>query len=81
MRTVRGHARTLLAELSTLTGLQWDARSAWVPWALRHSAWLVTRCCVRANGRTAYEELRRRRYQQPLLYLASASSPSALART
>ncbi|MDP6295254.1 MAG: hypothetical protein QF618_04505, partial [SAR324 cluster bacterium] len=67
VRLAQGYARTLLAGLAVLLGVDdLPANSVLVPWAVRHGGWLYTRFAERHDGGTAWEGLHQKAYRGAL---------------
>ena len=73
VQSVRGLARTLVAQVEDRTGLIFGADSPLWLWAFRHAGWILTRFGRRRDtGMTPYAKLFCKQYRQPLLMYADA---------
>ncbi len=63
IRTLRSHV-----EVKAETKIRLDAPI--VPWMVRHAGYLITRCRVREDGKTAMQKMKGRRINTPLLPFA-----------
>ncbi len=68
-QTAQGMARTFKLSIEKKYGVKLNTHSALTPWIMRHGGFLVPRCVVRADGRTAYHALRGKPYTSKLLQL------------
>ena len=61
IQDVKGLVRTIKSSVERKTGAKIHLEDAVTPWIIRHAAHIITRCRVRDNGRTAYQEMKGRR--------------------
>ena len=61
IQDVEGQCRTMRPAFEEKIGTKITLRSAITPWLIRHAGFLITRCRVRPNGRTALQMLKGRR--------------------
>ena len=70
VQSVRGLARTLVAQVEDRTGLIFGADSPLCLWAFRHAGWILTRFVRRRDtGMTPHAKLFCKQYRQPLQML------------
>ena len=67
IREVKGMVRTLRSHIEEKTGTTIHLDSPIVPWLVRHAGYLITRCKVRSDGKTAMQKMNGRRTNTPLL--------------
>lgn len=61
IQDVEGQCRTMRSALEEKLKTKITLSSPITPWLIRHAAYLITRCRVRPNGRTAFQMLKGRR--------------------
>ena len=66
IRRISGKIRALLLELSVKYGVAITCQHHIFAWVVRHASFMYVRFFVKANGRTAYEELFLERYTSKL---------------
>ena len=66
IQDVEGQCRPMRSALEEKIGTKITLRSAIAPWLIRHAVYLITRCRIRPNGRTALQMLKGRRYNGKL---------------
>ena len=67
VRELKGQIRTLRSALSEKISTNLDIDSPIMPWMIRHTAYIVTRCKVQEDGRTAFQRMKGRKTTVPLL--------------
>ncbi len=67
VREVKGMTRTLRSHLEEKIRKKIKLDDPIVPWIVRHAAYLITRCRVGPDGKTAMQKLKGRRVITPLL--------------
>ena len=65
IRDVKGMIRTLRSSVEEKTGKTIRLDAAIVPWIIRHSAYILTRCKIGADGKTAMQKMKGRRVNVP----------------
>ena len=63
IQDVEGQCRTMRSALEEKIGNKITLRSAITPWLIRHAGYLITRCRIRPNGRTALQMVKGRKFQ------------------
>ena len=61
IQDVEGQCRTMRSALEARVGTKVSLRSPIAPWLIRHAGYLITRCRIRPNGRTAFQAMKGRR--------------------
>ena len=61
IQDVDGQCRTMRSALEETIGQKVTLKSAIIPWLIRHAGYLITRCRIRPNGRTALQVMKGRR--------------------
>ena len=61
IQDVQGQCRTMRSALEDRLKCKISLKSPVVPWLVRHAGYLITRCRVRPNGRTAFQVMKGRR--------------------
>ncbi len=70
IREVKGMTRTLRCHLEEKLGKKIKLDDPIVPWMVRHAAYLITRCRVGPDGKTAMQKIKGRRVITPMLPFA-----------
>ena len=65
IRDVKGMIRTLRSALEEKTGKTIRLDAAVVPWIVRHAAYILTRCKICPDGKTAMQKMKGRRVNVP----------------
>lgn len=72
MREVKGMVRTLRSSIEEKTGAAIRLDAAMVPWIVRHAAYVITRCKLQPDGKTAMQKMKGRRVNVPLVPLGES---------
>ena len=72
IREVKGMTRTLRCHLEEKLGKKVKLDDPVVPWMIRHAAYIVTRCRLGPDGKTAMQKLKGRRVITPMLPFGEA---------
>ena len=72
MREVKGLIRTLRCWVEMKTGCPVRLDSAIVPWIVRHAGYVITRCQVQTDGKTAMQKMKGRRVNVPWIPFAES---------
>ena len=67
MREVKGMIRTLRSSIEAKTGGVIRLDAAIVPWIVRHAAYVISRCKIHPDGKTAMQKMKGRRVNVPLV--------------
>ena len=67
VQALAGLTRSLRNDVEKYTGIVITPSSPLLPWLVRHASFILTRFKLRANGRTAFEELRTVKYESPVV--------------
>ena len=56
IRSVEDQVRVLRLDVEARYGIQVSANMSLWPWIARHAGWLLTRCKIKGNGCTPYQD-------------------------
>ena len=59
-QTVEGMTRCNKLQVEMKYNVKLNSQSVFMPWAVRHAAWTITRYCKREDGQTAWQALHRK---------------------
>ena len=68
---VEARLRTVLLDLEKKLGKKLDPKHRLMPWLVRHIGWTLTRCQLKAHGKTAFEVIRGKPYEAQVERFAS----------
>ena len=72
VKRIEGKTRTLVFALEKRLGVRISARSIVLPWIVRHVAFMITRCSVKADGRSPWCRLRGKEWSLPMVEFGEA---------
>ncbi len=72
MREVKGMIRTLRSSVESKTGEAIKLDATIVPWLVRHAGYIITRCRIQPDGKTAMQKMKGRKVNVPWVPFAEA---------
>ena len=70
IRSVKDQVRVLRLDVEARYGIQLNADMSLWPWIARHAGWLLTRCKIKGNGCTPYQDAYGTKYSGEMMNIA-----------
>ena len=70
IRSVEDQVRVLRLDVEARYGIQVSANMSLWPWIARHAGWLLTRCKIKGNGCTPYQDAYGTKYSGEMMNIA-----------
>ena len=70
IRSVEDQVRVLRLDIESRYGISLNANMSLWPWIARHAGWLLTRCKIKGNGCTPYQDAYGTKYSGEMLNIA-----------
>ena len=70
IRSVEDQVRVLRLDVEARYGIQLNANMSLWPWIARHAGWLLTRCKIKGNGCTPYQDAYGTKYSGEMMNIA-----------
>ena len=70
IRSVEDQVRVLRFDVEARYGIQVSANMSLWPWIARHAGWLLTRCKIKSNGCTPYQDAYGTKYSGEMMSIA-----------
>ena len=73
IRSVEDQVRVLRLDIESRYGISLNANMSLLPWVARHAGWLLTRCKIKGNGCTPYQDAYGTKYSGEMLNIAETA--------